>query len=172
MIGMAEKESEARGAHGEQKSRHKLRRAYWEKTLDAMKEANITIYQNISPSKDHWLSAGCGMSGCHYALIFGKAELRVELTLSRADAADNKWLFDQLFERRAEIESKFGHEIDWRRLDEKKGSRLQYGVPCDGYDREAWDEHVAWHIVHIRKLEAALRVPLSELNTALKARPS
>lgn len=169
MIGMAEKESEARGAHGEQKSRHKLRRAYWEKTLEAMKDAGVTLYQNISPSKDHWLSAGCGMSGCHYALIFGKSEIRVDLSLSRAEAAENKWLFDQLSAKREEIEAAFGQEIDWRRLDDKKASRLQYSAPADGYNKDSWDEYVAWHVEHIQKWEAALRTHIAELNSTLKA---
>ena len=64
MIGMAAKETEARGTQGEQKSRHKLRPDYWKMALDALKEAGVTLYQNISTSKDHWLSAGSGLRAC------------------------------------------------------------------------------------------------------------
>ncbi|MEP5633921.1 MAG: DUF4268 domain-containing protein [Tateyamaria sp.] len=170
MIGMAEKESEVRGAHGEQKTRHKLRRAYWEMVLEAMREAGVTLYQNISPSKEHWLSAGCGMSGCHYALIFGKSELRIELSLARSEASENKWLFDRLMEQREKIEESFGHEIVWRRMDDKKASLLQSGKPCDGYDNSAWPEHVAWHVDRIKKWEAALKKPIADLNIAIKSR--
>jgi hypothetical protein len=172
MIGMAEKESEARGAHGEQKARHKLRRDYWEMTLEALKDAGDTLYQNISPSKDHWLSAGSGMRACHYALIFGKSEIRVEFTFGRAEAADNKWLFDRLIQKKEQIETAFGHEIDWLRLDDKKASRLQFGMPCDGYSRDAWPEYVAWHVEHIQRWEKALKGPIAEINAALKARGS
>ncbi|GAA3874489.1 DUF4268 domain-containing protein [Celeribacter arenosi] len=169
MIGMAEKETEARGAQGEQKSRHKLRRDYWEMTLDALKEAGDTLYQNISPGKDHWLSAGSGLRSCPYALIFAKSEIRVEFTFGRADAAENKWLFDRLIEKKDEIEAAFGHEIEWLRLDNKKASRLQFGRPCEGYNREGWPEYVAWHVEHIQKWERALRGPLAELNQGLKS---
>lgn len=169
MIGMAEKESEARGAQGEQKARHKLRRDYWEMTLEALKDAGDTLYQNISPSKDHWLSAGSGMRSCHYAFIFGKSEIRVEFTFGRADAVENKWLFDRLILQREQIEGAFGHEIDWLRLDDKKASRLQFGMSCDGYNRDAWPEYVAWHVEHMRKWEAALKGPIAELNAALKS---
>jgi hypothetical protein len=169
MIGMAEKESEARGAQGEQKARHKLRRDYWEMTLEALKDAGDTLYQNISPSKDHWLSAGSGMRSCHYAFIFGKSEIRVEFTFGRADAAENKWLFDRLIQQKEQIEETFGHEIDWLRLDDKKASRLQFGMSCDGYNRDAWPEYVAWHVEHMRKWEAALKGPIAELNAALKS---
>ena len=44
--------------------------------------------------KDHWLSCGTGVSGVNYTLIFLRHEARVELTLQRSDAEDNKWLFD------------------------------------------------------------------------------
>jgi hypothetical protein len=170
MIGMAEKETEARGAQGEQKNRHKLRRDYWEMTLDALKEAGVTLYQNISPGKDHWLSAGSGLSSCPYALIFAKSEIRVEFTFGRANAEENKWLFDRLVERRGEIEAAFGHEIEWLRLDEKKACRLQFGVPCEGYNRENWPEYIEWHVEHMRKWEAALRDHIVSLNQALKSR--
>ena len=172
MIGMAEKDTEARGAQGEQKSRHKLRRAYWEMTLAAMKDAGGTLYQNISASQDHWLSAGAGLGSCHYALIFAKSEIRVEFTFGRADAEENKWLFDRLIEKKDQIEAAFGHEITWLRLDDKKASRLQYGVPCEGYNRENWPEYVAWHVEHMRKWEAALRDHIIGLNQAIKARGS
>ena len=169
MIGMAEKETEARGAQGEQKTRHKLRRDYWEMTLDALKEAGDTLYQNISPGKDHWLSAGSGLRSCPYALIFAKSEIRVEFTFGRADAVENKWLFDRLIEKKDEIEAAFGHEIEWLRLDNKKASRLQFGRPCEGYNREGWPEYVAWHVEHMQKWERALRGPLAELNQGLKS---
>ncbi|KIC37256.1 DUF4268 domain-containing protein [Leisingera sp. ANG-M7] len=169
MIGMAEKETEARGAHGEQKTRHKLRREYWEMTLEALKEAGDTLYQNISPGKDHWLSAGSGVRSCHYAMIFGKSVLRVEFSFARAVAEENKWLFDRLIQKRDQIEADFGHKIEWLRLDDKKACRLQYEVPCDGFNREEWPNHIAWHVDHIQKWERALRGPLAEVNQALKA---
>jgi len=168
MIGMAEKETEARGAQGEQKSRHKLRRDYWELTLDALKQAGDTLYQNISSGKDHWLSAGSGLRSCPYALIFAKSEIRVEFTFGRADAAENKWLFDRLIKKKDQIESAFGHEIEWLRLDEKKACRIKYGRPCEGYNREGWSEYVAWHVEHIQKWENALKGPIAELVQALK----
>lgn len=170
MIGMAEKETEVRGAQGEQKSRHKLRRDYWEMALDALKDAGDKLYQNINAGKDHWLSAGSGLRSCPYALIFSKSEIRVEFSFSRADAEENKWLFDRLIQQKEKIEVAFGDEIQWLRLDDKKASRLQFATACDGYDKERWPEYVAWHVDHIQRWEKALRGPIAELNQALKAR--
>jgi hypothetical protein len=163
MIGMAEKETEARGAHGEQKTRHRLRRDYWEQTLDALKEAGDTIYQNISPSKDHWLNAGSGLRSCHYTLIFAKTEIRVEFSFSRSSAEENKALFDALFAQRDVIENAFGSPLEWLRMDDKKASRIQFAFACNGYDKESWPEYTQWHIDHLRKLEKALSEPLTRL---------
>ena len=170
MIGMAAKETEARGAQGQQKSLHKLRRDYWETVLDALKEAGVTLYQNISAGKDHWLSAGSGLRACPYTLIYGQSEIRVQFAFERAAAEENKWLFDRLIQQKDKIETAFGNHIEWLRLDDKKASRLQYAMACGGYDRDRWPEYIAWHVEHIQKLEKALQAPIAELNQALKAR--
>lgn len=170
MIGMADKETEVRGAKGELKSRHKMRQEYWDALLEALKAEGVTLYQNISASKDHWLSAGSGIGGCHYAFIFGKSEIRVEFSFSRASAEDNKWLFDHVIAKREQIEAAFGHQIEWMRLEQKKASRLQYGMPCNGYDREAWPDYIAWHVEHIRKWENALKDPLAQVGAAFRTR--
>ncbi|MCY4259042.1 MAG: DUF4268 domain-containing protein, partial [Rhodobacteraceae bacterium] len=169
MIRMAEKEYEARGAQEEQKARDKLRHEYWEMTLEALKEAGITLYQNISPSKNHFLVAGSGMALCVYSLIFTKSEIRVQFIFGRTNAAENKPLFDRLFQQKEQIEADFGHEIDWLRLDDRKSSRLQFGMRCNGYNRDKWPEYVAWHVGHMQKWETALKGPIAELNAALKS---
>ena len=81
-------------------------------------------------------------------------------------------MFDRLIEKKDKIEAAFGHEIEWLRLDDKKACRLQFGVPCEGYNRENWPEYVGWHVEHMRKWEAALRDHIVGLNQALKARGS
>ena len=96
MIGMAAKESEEKSVQGTQKHRHGLRRAFWTKTLDELRGRGVSRYENISPSKDHWLASATGVSGCGYNLIFSKNEARVELYLQRPQATENKWIFDRL----------------------------------------------------------------------------
>lgn len=72
MIGMAQKEAEEQSASGELKTRHQLRKAFWTKMLERLKASTCTLYNNISPSTDHWLSAGSGISAVSYNLIFSK----------------------------------------------------------------------------------------------------
>ena len=171
MIQMAEKESEEKSAKGAQRQSHALRQGYWAIALETMRTAGVSLYENISPSNDHWLSAGSGLSGCPYRLIFLKKEIRVEFAFSRPIGEENKWLFDELAKRKEKIETAFGEELTWLRLDGQKESRIYFANPSDGYDQEQWGSFAEWHAEHMRRLEAAVKGPLSDIARAFKARP-
>lgn len=168
MIGLSSKDTEEKAVQGTLRTRHHLRLAFWEQTLEAFRQAGITLYQNVSPTRDHWLSAGSGLAGCPYSLIFGKSEARVELSLQRADADENKQLFDALYARREEIHQTFGAELNWRRLDEKKSSRIEFSQSFDGYNKDNWPSMIVWLTDHIRLIEAAFKMPLAAVRGVLK----
>ena len=169
MIGMAAKESEEKSVQGTQKRRQEMRRAFWTRTLEELRSRNIARYANISPSKDHWLSSATGVSSCGFSLIFLKSEARVELYLARAEASENKWIFDRLERERQEIEERFGAELKWQRLDDKKASRISHAHPFDGYDDENWPDMIEWLCQHFVKLEDAFAEPLARLNPRLRS---
>ena len=93
---MMAKEAEEKSASNEQKSRHTLRLSFWEQTLEAFGRSNCSLFNNISPAKDHWLNAGSGISGMGYQLIFGKNEVRVGLSMQSSRAEANRFVFDRL----------------------------------------------------------------------------
>jgi hypothetical protein len=169
MIGMSSKENEEKAIQDTQKKRHKLRLDFWEAALEQLRVDGVTLYQNISPTKDHWLSAGSGTRSCPYQMIFSRDEARVEISLQRSETAENKWLFDQLYGQKDAIEAAFGAELDWRRMDDKKASRIVYAQPFDGFNREAWPEMIGWLAAHIQKLEAAFSEPLARLNRQVRS---
>lgn len=169
MIRMAQKETEEKSAIGVQRRSHQLRLAFWEKALEAMRERGLSLFANISPSKDHWLSAGTGISGCVYNLIFSKDEARVEISLQRANKTENKWLFDQLYSERDGLERDFGAALDWKRMEDRKSSRIQFSRIFDGFSEEAWPEMIDWLGEHMQRLEATFHPRLVELNQRLKS---
>lgn len=169
MIGMASKETEEKVVQDTQKKRHKLRLEFWEAALEQLRADGVGLYANISPARDHWLSAGSGVRSCPYQMIFSRDEARVELSLQRADKIENKWLFDQLHARKDQIEAAFGAELDWRRMDDKKASRIVYAQPFDGFDKTCWPEMISWLSEHIQKLENAFSEELARLNRSLRA---
>ncbi|OCL16282.1 DUF4268 domain-containing protein [Gilliamella sp. wkB171] len=168
MIGISAKEAEEKNTEVVLKNRHSIRRQYWELTLEVFQKSSCTLYNNISPSKDHWLSAGSGLSGCPYNLIFSQKELRVELWLSKSSTDENKFLFDYLFKMKNEIENTFGSPLEWMRLDDKKACRIQFSYKVDGYNKEEWPQYTQWHLVYMSKFERAFKVPLKKAANALK----
>lgn len=168
MIGMVAKEAEEKSADTEQKQRHTLRLAFWEQALEAFGESECALYNNISPAKDHWLSAGSGISGMPYQLIFGKHEIRVGLSLQNSQAEANTFVFERLEALKADLEASFGHPLDWLPLPSKKACRIQYAKPVDGYNKDSWPGMISWMVDHMTKLERALREPLKAINQQLK----
>lgn len=168
MIGMSSKENEEKATQDTQKKRHKLRYELWEAVLERLHTEGVEIYRNISPARNHWLSAGSGVRSCPYQMVFTRDEARVELNFGRADAAENKWMFDLLFLEKDKMEAAFGAKLTWRRMDENKQSLIVYAAPFDGYNRDVWPEMIAWLVDHIQKLETTFREPLTQLNRQLR----
>jgi hypothetical protein len=164
MIGMSSKENEEKAVQDTQKKRHKLRLDFWEVVLDQLRAENSGLFGSISPTRSHWLSAGSGVRSCPFQLVFLRKEARVQLSLERANAAENKWIFDQLFALKDEIEADFGSSLIWRRMDDKKQSLIVFSADFDGYNRETWVEMASWLTANIQKLEAVLGARLNGLN--------
>ena len=162
-VGISEKKKEQKTAEKSQAQSVELRPRFWTKALEAMEQAGEKQYQNISPSKDHWLSCSSGVSGISFALIFLKKEVRVELNITSSDAATNKAIFDQFLERKASVEEAFGHELQWQRLDEKKACRVKFGQAVDGYNEENWEMMIEWLVEHFPKLEKAFRPEIEKV---------
>ncbi len=170
MIGMAAKDSEEKSVQGTQKRRHTVRQAFWTKALEELRARKVSRFENISPSTDNWLNCATGLSGCTYTLIFSKNEARVELVLQRPVAAENKWIFDRLEQERPELVARFGDELQWHRLDERKSSRICYSHAFDGFNAENWPEMINWLCQHIVRLDEAFSESLGRLSHQLKSR--
>ena len=92
----------------------------------------------------------------------------MELSLKRSQT-ENKWIFDQLEQQKKEIEERFGAELQWHRLDDKKASRICYAHPFDGFNDENWPDMIEWLHEHFVKLEEAFTEPLALLNQQLRS---
>ena len=170
MIGINAKEAEEKTTEVVLKNRYTVRREYWERALEAFQKSACNLYDNIGTTKDHWLCAGSGVTGCPFSLIFNQKELRVELWLSRANSEENKWLFDELVKQKEQIDSVFGEPLEWLRLDDKKQSRIQFSCRVEGFNKDNWPQAVAWHLEQMTKLEKALKGPLQKAAEAMKSK--
>lgn len=168
MIGMMAKEAEEKSASNEQRQSHRLRLEFWEQALEAFSQSSCNLYNNVSPGKDHWLSAGSGLSGMVFSLIFGKSEVRVEFSMQRSEAEANKFVFDSLEAQKENIEMEFGNTLIWKRLPDQKACRIQFRKPVDGYDDANWPDMIAWLVEYMARLEKALSEPLEKIRHELK----
>ncbi len=169
MIGVADKESEEKSSLRKQKGRQELRQSFWTKTLKELRTRGISRYESISPSRKSWLASPTGLSGCGYNMVISKNLSRVELYLDRTRATENKWIYDKLEQEKKEIENRFGAELQWQRLDDKKACRICYRRPFNGFDDDNWPEMTDWLCEHIVKLEEAFSEPLGRLNERMKS---
>ena len=170
MIRMADK-AQDENAVEEEKLRHKDRRAFWVELLKAM-NAQSGLFQNVSPGTSSWIAAGVAGIGLNFVIT--RASARAEVWISRADRAQNKFIFDELFKKKAAIESAAGtasgHDLVWERLDEGKASRVKYEAPGNVFDREQRPEMISFMVDAMVRLDKAFREPLAQLNQKLKHR--
>ena len=168
MISMKVKEDEEKSAENVLKTRHLVRLAFWERALESFRKSECNLYNDINAKTDHWLSAGSGVSGCTFTLMFGQKEVRVELWLFRGSTKENKFLFAELQRQQNEIENKLGKELEWLLLEDKKSSRIQLSKSFEGHNRDNWPEMIEWLVSNMILFEKALRQPLSEAASKLK----
>lgn len=102
-------------------------------------------------------------------MVLLKNQVRVEVSFQRSSAAENKWIFDQLFAQRDAIEQAFGEKLDWHRNDDQKRCLINLSEPCEGFNPENWPGMISWMSDHVRRLEAAFAEPLAQLNQRLKS---
>ncbi|RYE59528.1 MAG: DUF4268 domain-containing protein [Sphingobacteriales bacterium] len=168
IISMAGKTQDEITTQENLKSRHHLRFDFWTQLLPKLK-GRTPIFQNSSPTKDHWLSAGgTNIRHSRYQLLITKTYTGVQLEFGRPNKDENKKLFDELLKYKPQIETSFGQALSWERSDDTISSRIGYyfeGVNI--FNASDWDKMTSFLVTNIIKFEAALRQPLIDIKQTL-----
>ena len=93
---------------------------FWNQFNNVLVERGKTF--NVrKATTDHWYNVAIGTSDAHIdiTLVNKDSVIGVELYIT-----DNKELFDKLYQRKDEIEDDLGFQLDWRRLNNSKASRI------------------------------------------------
>ena len=133
-----------------------LRLEYWQ-------EFNDYAFQNVEfskafnkkkPSTDHWYSLSIGSSACVISIlrIQKRNELGVEFYIN-----DDKELFGLFFAHKAEIESDMEMALDWRKLPDKKASRIIAVKDVELDNRDKWPEQFDWAMDVCLKMKKAFK---------------
>jgi hypothetical protein len=164
VISMANKSREEVGTQELIKERHIVRRKFWTAYLKEINKAT-TLYQNVSPSKDHWISAGSGISGVTFSSVVTGDYIRIELAIQGKTQEENKAIFDALESQKDNIEAAFGNPLEWERLTDKRMSRIKYELKeVSVFNEEDWDRMVAFLVQQVPKFEMAFKKPIQLLS--------
>lgn len=136
--------------------RHHDRKMFWSELLDVAK-TRTTLHSNVSPNHDNWISTGAGKSGLAYSYVIKQNEAYVELYINKnGNTEENKSIYDMLYKSKNEIEEIFGEELEWQRLDNRKGCRIMKKTNLGGYkDKEKWSEIIYAMVDSMIRLEKA-----------------
>lgn len=104
------------------------------------------------PSTDHWYSMAIGLSGSHLQILYlvPSNAIIVEIYIS-----NDKELFDKLYSHKDAIEQIVGCELDWRKLPEKKASRIILKRHFDLSDDTLLNDEIDWIKEYSLKLKKA-----------------
>ncbi len=169
IVGPSEESKRIETEKEEIKLRHSERRLFWEGLLEVANQ-KTDLHSGRSPTKDGWIGAGSGISGLNFNYVIRQHDAQVELWIGRGAerVEENKKIFDELYEHKAEIEKTFGNPLEWERLDQKDGCRIRARSNIGGYrDVEKRDEIYTWLTDKMVLLEKALK-PVLPLIRALR----
>jgi hypothetical protein len=132
-----------------------LRIRYWTAFRSYLQEHKSKLRPQ-KPSRDHWYNFGIGTIRAHTAalLITRENKIAVELTIGSDDA---KSIFNELLTQKDNIEAIIGTPLDWRKLPDRKASRIVLFNSVDPYDEATWPQQFAWLQSNLEKFDQAFR---------------
>ncbi len=117
---------------------------------------DTNLFENVSPSKGHWLSSGAGIWGIGYTLIITKSHVGIEFSISTSNKDKNKAYFKKLIKNKEEIENAFGNSLDWDELPDNKMSRIKFELQdVNLFNNNHWEKMNLFFIENLPKLEKA-----------------
>ena len=137
--------------------REKFFRKFWSVFIDECKKQGLSSFANLKPTKDRWMTCGSGKSYCHYDVAIRTDRVKVELVIYTKDIVQTNRLFDNLYKEKANIESAFGENLEWKRNDDKYSSIIVKEFTNDGgyLNEPKWKNIIDTAIEGMKRLQAA-----------------
>lgn len=160
---------ESIGSSEDIKARHLIRLEFWKQFLQEM-NLKSAMYNNVSPSKDNWITGRTGLSGVNLNSVISNRYARSEVYIQRRLADENKEIFDELLNYRNEIENQFGSTLIWERLDQKKACRIKFQLDdVDYLKKDDWPKMISFMVDGMTRLEMAFKGPIARIRLKLKS---
>ena len=143
--------------------RHLWRYQFWTQLLDKARE-RTALHENISASRDNWVSASSGTRGIAYAYLIRMKDAEIQLFIDRGDETENTRIFDALAVERGEIEDVFGDQLEWINLPSNRSAKIRYVIRDSGLrDQKRWPQLQDSLIDAMVRFSAALQPHINNL---------
>lgn len=143
-------------------NRFSVRKEFWKQLFPLIE--NTELFNNVNPTKDHWISSGAGISGLAYTFVITGKYVRIELSISSSNKEQNKKYFKNLISQKDCIENSFGSELEWEELASYKMSRIKYEMTdVNLFDKTDWVKMNDFLVLHLPKFEKAMQPAIQKL---------
>jgi hypothetical protein len=139
-------------------------RTYFQLLIDSLREDHRFTGARIGQPQS-WYSFTSGVKGILFSASFARGGIvRTEIYIDCGERERNKTIFDQLLLRKNILESKFGQQLEWERLDEKQASRVAIyrdgAIDCSDSELE---NIRAWHVASLLNFKANIMDDVREI---------
>lgn len=162
-IRLTAKKQEETISSKEEATYHKKRYSFWEKALPVLR-SKTGIYNNVSPTKDSWLTGASGHSGVSFNPVILKDGARAEIYIDTGDEQRNISIYEKLKSKENDIETSFREVLDWQDLPGKRACRIcvqykDYGLKNEDH----WNDIIDWLSNNIAELMKVFKPWLDDI---------
>ena len=153
LIKLANKKQEKIQSVEKTQERQMKLKKFWTQLLDYT-SGNTDLFENTNPSDKAWIIYRRSHGGLSFGMVVSRDHARVELYIDKGSKDWNKTTFDAIHKHKDAIESDFGNQLDWQRLDDKRACRISYrlkGVSVD--NEEDWQQMTGFLTTNMIKFE-------------------
>ncbi len=166
IVGPSDESREVGAKKKELAERDILREQFWAALLEQAK-LKTKLHSSISPGHYSWIGTGAGKYGLGFNYSIRKHDANVELYIDRGKGSEkeNEMIFNALLNAKAEIESSFGEQLNWDRMEGRRACRISKAIELGGYrDEGKWHDVQKAMIDAMIRLEKALRPHIEQLD--------
>ncbi|RQD84651.1 MAG: DUF4268 domain-containing protein [Methanocalculus sp. MSAO_Arc2] len=138
--------------------RHQARYKFWTELLNRAK-LKTKLHAHISPGYYNWIGTSAGLPfglNLNYSVRRHDAQVELYIYYDQDTGEGNKIIFEQLYQKKAEIEETFGEPLDWEALEGKRACRIRKKIPIAG-----WIDETNWPAAHEAMADAMIRLEKS-----------
>ncbi|TGB33048.1 DUF4268 domain-containing protein [Burkholderia thailandensis] len=129
---------------------------FWQGYVAYLQDKQSTLRPH-TPRPQHWLNAAIGRAGFELSATVNVRESKLAIAIYIRHE-QSKAYFQQLHQRKMEIERQLGFVLDWQELPDSHACRIGVARTESPLSDEArWTEYFAWFSEHGEKLDQVFR---------------